>query len=135
MHLSNYLGNFFPIFFFRYEPILVQEMLSLIIQIVKERRFCGLTNAECLRRELVYKLSVGDATHSQLVKSLPRDLSKIDNFQEILDSVAVYSNPSGINQVCVFILILILTTPSPLPLPTLVVYIVEESFGCFIFVM
>ncbi|XP_059296404.1 E3 ubiquitin-protein ligase PRT6-like isoform X1 [Lycium ferocissimum] len=81
-----------------YEPALVQEMLTLIIQIVKERRFCGLTSSACLQRELVYRLSIGDATHSQLVKSLPRDLSKIDKFQEVLDKIAMYSNPSGMNQ-------------------------------------
>lgn len=85
---------------FRYEPVLVQEMLTLIMQIVQERRFSGLTPAENLKRELVQKLAIGDATHSQLVKSLPRDLSKYDQLQEILDSVAVYSNPSGFNQVC-----------------------------------
>ncbi|KAK6779288.1 hypothetical protein RDI58_021472 [Solanum bulbocastanum] len=81
-----------------YEPTIVQEMLTLIIQIVKERRFSGLSSSECLERELVYKLSTGDATRSQLVKSLPRDLSKMDRLQEVLDRVAVYSNPSGINQ-------------------------------------
>ncbi|XAR68944.1 Carboxypeptidase U [Bertholletia excelsa] len=81
-----------------YEPVLMQEMLTLIIQIIKERRFCGLTLAECLQRELIYKLAIGDATRSQLVKSLPRDLSKIDRLQEILDTVAVYSYPSGMNQ-------------------------------------
>lgn len=84
---------------FRYESILVQEMLILIIQIVKERRFSGLTPAECLQRELVYKLSLGEATRSQLVKSLPFELSKVDKLQKILDMVAVYSNPSGMNQV------------------------------------
>ncbi|KAL5549950.1 hypothetical protein UlMin_000126 [Ulmus minor] len=81
-----------------YEPVLVQEMLNLIIQIVKERRFCGLTKAESLKRELVYKLAIGNSTHSQLVKSLPRDLSKFEQLQEILDTVAEYSNPSGFNQ-------------------------------------
>ncbi|KAI4356477.1 hypothetical protein L6164_000499 [Bauhinia variegata] len=81
-----------------YEPVLVQEMLTLIIQIVKERRFCGLTTAESLKRELIYKLAVGDATHSQLVKSLPRELSKYEKLQDIVDAVAVYSNPSGFNQ-------------------------------------
>ncbi|KAK6943655.1 E3 ubiquitin-protein ligase UBR-like, C-terminal, partial [Dillenia turbinata] len=81
-----------------FEPILVQEMLSLIIQIIKERRFCGLTTAESLQRELVYKLAIGDATHSQLVKSLPRDLSKNDQIQKILDNVAVYSHPTGMKQ-------------------------------------
>lgn len=85
--------------FYRYEPVLVQEMLTLVIQIVKERRFCGLTTSESLKRELIYKLAIGDATHSQLVKSLPRDLSKFEQLQDILDTVAVYSNPSGFNQV------------------------------------
>ncbi|KAF2288678.1 hypothetical protein GH714_010354 [Hevea brasiliensis] len=81
-----------------YEPVLVQEMLILIIQIVQERRFSGLTPAENLKRELVHRLAIGDATHSQLVKSLPRDLSKYEQLQEILDLVAVYSNPSSFNQ-------------------------------------
>lgn len=81
-----------------YEPVLMQEMLLLLIQIVQERRFSGLTPAENLKRELVHKLAIGDATRSQLVKSLPRDLSKIDQLQEVLDTVAVYSNPSGFNQ-------------------------------------
>ncbi|KZV51798.1 hypothetical protein F511_11486 [Dorcoceras hygrometricum] len=81
-----------------HEPILVTEMLALLIQIVKERRFCGLTTAECLQKELIYKLSIGDATRSQLIKSLPRDLSKIDKIQEVLDTVAEYSHPSGMTQ-------------------------------------
>ncbi|XP_038696647.1 E3 ubiquitin-protein ligase PRT6-like [Tripterygium wilfordii] len=81
-----------------YEPVLVQEMLTLIIQIVQERRFSGLTKAENVKRELIHKLAIGDATRSQLVKSLPRDLSKFEKLQEILDTVAVYSNPSGFNQ-------------------------------------
>lgn len=81
-----------------YEPVLIQEMLALIIQIIKERRFCGLSKTESLKRELVYKLAIGDTTRSQLVKSLPRDLSKFDQLQEILNTIAVYSNPSGFNQ-------------------------------------
>lgn len=75
-------------------------MLTIIVQIIQERRFCGLTTSESLKRELVHKLAIGDATHSQLVKSLPRDLSKFEKLQEILDEVALYSNPSGFNQVC-----------------------------------
>ncbi|KAL6528688.1 hypothetical protein OROMI_029333 [Orobanche minor] len=81
-----------------HEPVLVAEMLALLIQIVKERRFCGLTTAECLQRELVYKLSIGDATRSQIVKSLPYDLSIVDELQEILYKVAEYSHPSGMTQ-------------------------------------
>ncbi|KAK4799182.1 hypothetical protein SAY86_024547 [Trapa natans] len=81
-----------------YEPILVQEMLTFLIQIVKERRFCGHSTAESLRRELIYKLTTGDFTRSQLVKSLPHDLAKFSRLQEVLDIVASYSNPSGHKQ-------------------------------------
>ncbi|XP_051113912.1 E3 ubiquitin-protein ligase PRT6 isoform X2 [Andrographis paniculata] len=95
--LSNYL-SFNLELPSEYEPVLVTEMLSLLIQIVKERRFCGLTTTECLQRELVYKLSIGDATRSQLLKSLTRDLSKVDELQEVLDKVAEYSRPSGMVQ-------------------------------------
>ncbi|KAM3197608.1 hypothetical protein ACQJBY_072965 [Aegilops geniculata] len=78
-----------------YEPVLVQEMLTLIVQQVKERRFCGRSAADNLKRELIYKLAVGDATHSQIVRSLPGDLSSSEQFQDVLDSVAVFSDPSG----------------------------------------
>ncbi|CAG7878730.1 unnamed protein product [Brassica rapa] len=81
-----------------YEPVLVQEMLALLIQILQERRFCGLSTAESLRREIICKLATGDFTRSQLVKSLPRDLSKSDELQEVLDNVSDYCNPSGMNQ-------------------------------------
>ncbi|XP_038989035.1 E3 ubiquitin-protein ligase PRT6-like isoform X2 [Phoenix dactylifera] len=81
-----------------YEPVLVQEMLTFIIQIVKERRFSGLSLVENLKRELVYKLATRDATHSQLVKALPRDLSKSNQLQNVVDMLAVYSNPSGMKQ-------------------------------------
>ncbi|CAA2964318.1 E3 ubiquitin- ligase PRT6-like isoform X1 [Olea europaea subsp. europaea] len=95
--LSNYLSlNLNPSS--EHESTLVAEMLTLLIQIVSERRFCGLTTVECLQRELVYKLSIGDATRSQLVKSLPRDLSKIGKLEEILETIAEYSRPSGMSQ-------------------------------------
>ena len=84
---------------FRYESVLMQEMLTFVIQLVKERRFCGLSTADNLKRELIYKLAIGDATHSQIVKSLPRDLSSSDQLQNVLDSLAVYSNPCGMKQV------------------------------------
>uniref|UniRef100_A0A0D9UWR3 E3 ubiquitin-protein ligase n=1 Tax=Leersia perrieri TaxID=77586 RepID=A0A0D9UWR3_9ORYZ len=81
-----------------YESVLMQEMLIFLIQLVKERRFCGLSTSDNLKRELIYKLAVVDSTHSQIVKSLPRALSSSDQLQNVLDSLAVYSNPSGMKQ-------------------------------------
>ncbi|XP_057527807.1 E3 ubiquitin-protein ligase PRT6 isoform X2 [Amaranthus tricolor] len=95
------LSNYFDLDLKRsseYEPILMQDLLTLIIQIVKERRFCGLTESQSLQRELILKLASGDATHSQILKSLPKDLSKLDQLQDVLVKVAQYSKPSGMNQ-------------------------------------
>ena len=81
-------------------------MLTFIVQLVKERRFCGRSTADNLKRELIYKLAVGDATHSQIVRSLPRDLLSSEQFQDVLDSVAVYSDPSGNKKVLILEIIL-----------------------------
>ncbi|KAJ4782433.1 E3 ubiquitin-protein ligase UBR3 [Rhynchospora pubera] len=81
-----------------YEAVLVEEMLIFIIQLVKERRYCGLSTVDNLKREIILKLCIGDATHSQLVESLPPDLSENYNLQQALDSLAVYSKPSGMKQ-------------------------------------
>ncbi|KAH9325221.1 hypothetical protein KI387_005399, partial [Taxus chinensis] len=81
-----------------YEPTLIQEMLALIICIVAERGFCGLSATESLKRELIRKLSVGDATRSQLLKALPPRLSDNKDLQEVLDTVATYAHPSGMQQ-------------------------------------
>lgn len=81
----------------------MQDMLTLIIQIVQERSFCGLSESEYLRRELVGKLAVANATHSQLLKSLPHDLSKSSQLQSILDQIAIYTKPSGLKQVLIFV--------------------------------
>ncbi|CAN1142646.1 E3 ubiquitin-protein ligase PRT6 [Linum perenne] len=82
-----------------YEHLLVREMLTLIIQIVQQRDFSGFSTVEKLEKELVYRLSIGDATHTELVECLPCDLSESDQLiSEILDAVALYSEPSIINQ-------------------------------------
>lgn len=79
----------------------MHEMLTLIIQIVKERSFSGRSLVDRLKGEMIYKLAVGDATRSQVVKALPRDLSKSDQVQTVLDTLATYSIPSSMKQVVV----------------------------------
>ncbi|GLJ41100.1 hypothetical protein SUGI_0851350 [Cryptomeria japonica] len=81
-----------------YEPTLTLKMLALIIRVVTERGYCGLSAKESLKRELIRKLAVGDATRSQLLKALPPRLSDKKDLQEILDTVASYSHPSGMQQ-------------------------------------
>jgi hypothetical protein len=81
-----------------YEPTLAQEMLALIIRIVAERGFCGLSPTETLKKELIRKLSVGDATRSQLLKALPPRLLDNKDLQKTLDTIAIYTHPSGMQQ-------------------------------------
>ncbi|KAM7263500.1 hypothetical protein ACFE04_001183 [Oxalis oulophora] len=47
-----------------YEPDLVKEMLTLLIQVLQERRFYGLTIPQSLRLALVCKLASGNATYN-----------------------------------------------------------------------
>lgn len=84
---------------FRYQVTLAQELLILFIRLVSERGFCGMTEKMALRRELVQRLAVGDATHSSLLKALPPRLQDSKHLQECLDAVATYCNPSGMQQV------------------------------------
>jgi len=86
----------------RYQVTLAQELLILFIRLVSERGFCGLTEMEALRRELVQRLAVGDATHSSLLKALPPRLQDSKHLQECLDAVATYCNPSGMQQVSLY---------------------------------
>jgi hypothetical protein len=74
-----------------------------MIRLVSERGFCGLTEVEALRRELVQRLAVGDATHSALLKALPPRLQDSKHVQDCLNLVATYRSPSGMQQV-VFVL-------------------------------
>lgn len=71
----------------------------MMIRLVSERGYCGLTEVEALRRELVLRLAVGDATHSALLKALPPRLQESKRVQECLNAVATYRNPSGMQQV------------------------------------
>ncbi|MCO5559242.1 hypothetical protein L7F22_012837 [Adiantum nelumboides] len=73
-------------------------MLVLLIQIVVERGFCGFTASQACRRELIKRLAVSDATHSQLMKSLPPRLHEDKQWQETLLAVANYYKPSGMQQ-------------------------------------
>lgn len=78
---------------------LAQELLVLMIRLVSERGFCGITEVDAIRRDLVWRLAVGDATHSVLLKALSPRLRGSKHVQEILNSVATYHNPSGMQQV------------------------------------
>eukprot|EP00250_Pteridium_aquilinum_P003618 c13921_g1_i1 orf=503-7018(-) len=95
------LTEYFSLFLLRpneYETTLAQHMLTLLIRIVVERGFCGFSATQACRRELIKRLAISDATHSQLMKSLPSRLHENKDWQEVLLSVATFYKPSGMQQ-------------------------------------
>lgn len=95
------LTEYFSLFLLRpneYETTLAQHMLAFLIRLVVERGFCGFSATQACRRELIKRLAVSDATHSQLMKSLPPRLHENKHWQEALCSVATYYKPSGMQQ-------------------------------------
>ena len=46
-------------------------MLNLLLQLVYQRMYMGLTEETMVHLELVTKLTMGDFTHSQLTDNLP----------------------------------------------------------------
>lgn len=77
-------------------------MLSFLIHLVKGPHFYGPSKVDNLRRELISKLAIRDAAHSQIVKSIPHSLSSSDQHQNVLDSLANYSNPYDMMKVLSF---------------------------------
>ena len=50
---------------------LVESMLNLILQLVYQRMYMGLSEERMVHLEVVTKLTMGDFTHSQLTDNLP----------------------------------------------------------------
>ncbi|XP_024515044.1 E3 ubiquitin-protein ligase PRT6 [Selaginella moellendorffii] len=95
------LAEYFSLYLWKpneYEPVLAQEMLVLLIRIISERGFCGLSPKESLRRELIQRLAIGDASHSSLTNALPPRLRDNEHMQETLEAVANYKRPHGMQQ-------------------------------------
>ncbi|KAI3876298.1 hypothetical protein MKX03_001545 [Papaver bracteatum] len=75
----------------KYDPVLVLEMLTLIMHIIKERRFCGFSEYKVCKRDLICKLALGNFKHSELIEFLPRDICKNCNLEANIAEVAEYS--------------------------------------------
>ncbi|KAH7287171.1 hypothetical protein KP509_32G041800 [Ceratopteris richardii] len=95
------LNDYFSMFFHlpkEYEIALAKFMLTFLVQIVGERELSGFSVSQSCRRELIKRLAVSDATHSQLMKALPHRFLDDNQWQNILASVATYYQPSGLQQ-------------------------------------
>lgn len=52
----------------RFAPVLLEGLMTYLVQITSERTLCGQSDEDSLRRKLVHQLCSRDRTHSQLFK-------------------------------------------------------------------
>eukprot|EP00116_Pleurobrachia_bachei_P000505 sb/3460767/ len=77
---------------------LVESMLNLLLQLVYQRMYMGLSEESMVHLELVTKLTMGDFTHSQLTDHLPEKpgMSELTElFDEVLSKVSDYKQPTN----------------------------------------
>lgn len=76
---------------------LVEEFLSLLIQIVGERYVIGVgkvTPEDCIKKEIIQQLCVKPLPHSELNKTLPDDGNHETGLESVINEVAVFKKPS-----------------------------------------
>ncbi|GAQ87607.1 hypothetical protein KFL_003640090 [Klebsormidium nitens] len=69
------------------------EVLRLILQLVRERRYIAMSEIELVRYEVIQWLCCKDMTYSTLSNFLPQALSSHARLEEVLRSVATYVVP------------------------------------------
>lgn len=78
-------------------PKIAEGFLSFLITILTDRTLIGSSHSQITRRYLIHRLAIHDATHSELVEEIPKPWSKLQEFDDILEEVAVYTAPSRSN--------------------------------------
>ncbi|KJE91113.1 ubiquitin ligase E3 [Capsaspora owczarzaki ATCC 30864] len=76
-------------------PDLFADFFSLLITMLSERTFLGMSFGEYVRMEIIHRLAVDDFTHSSLTESLPHRVGADEQFDEILKQVADYHAPAN----------------------------------------
>lgn len=75
--------------------VIAEDMLVLIAAILSERARLGLTDDECMRQEVIARLSVKPHSHSQLTEAICRRWNEHDNFETVLNEVANFEAPTS----------------------------------------
>jgi len=74
---------------------LLEDLVVMIAAVISERARLGLTDRECIRQEVVARLSVRPMSHSQLTDSICRRWHEHDDFEPVLLEVADYEPPKS----------------------------------------
>ncbi|KAL2641840.1 hypothetical protein R1flu_009427 [Riccia fluitans] len=72
---------------------MLQDLLRLLLLIIRERRNTGISEKESLRYDVIQWLCVKDHTYSQLIYNLGGELVDQPKLSSVLQEVAIYNNP------------------------------------------
>lgn len=72
---------------------MVEGFITFLLTVLTERTLIGTSEEQKIRRYILHKLCIEDNTHSQLLESLPKNLTKNPNFDKILEEVSIYQAP------------------------------------------
>ncbi|KAL0272834.1 UNVERIFIED_CONTAM: hypothetical protein PYX00_005659 [Menopon gallinae] len=84
---------------------LVEEFLGLVIAIVGERYVPGVgkvTHDDQIKKEIIQKLCIRPMAHSELNKTLPKDVHHETGLDRVIDDVAQFNKPSGSTRIGVY---------------------------------
>ncbi|KAI8369913.1 hypothetical protein EDC96DRAFT_503828 [Choanephora cucurbitarum] len=77
---------------------MVEELLNLLIVISCERaNVSGMSIREKIRREIIHSLCLGSSAYSELTKHIPERITEHPEFDHILNQVAHFKSPDGVN--------------------------------------
>ncbi|GAM20420.1 hypothetical protein SAMD00019534_035950 [Acytostelium subglobosum LB1] len=83
---------------FNKRKILAEDFIQFLIMVSTNKTMSGMTTQEIIRKELVHRLCLGDATHSQLTRTIKRTLATHPDFDKILNDIAIFQNPQKTEQ-------------------------------------
>ena len=82
----------------RQNVTILEEFLSLILTLVSERWSPGLASnvsaEERIKKEIIQCLAIEPMSHSELLKSLPKDAAQWPNIENVIESVARFKRPA-----------------------------------------
>lgn len=77
---------------------MVEDILNLLIVIASERaNVSGMSILEKIRREIIHNLCLGPSAYSDLTKRIPERITEHPEFDHILNEVARFKSPDGVN--------------------------------------
>eukprot|EP01132_Coremiostelium_polycephalum_P002635 gene2635-3273_t len=77
---------------------LSEDFIHSLVMLSTNKMLCGMTDEQVIRKEIIHRLCLGDATHSQLVRAIQKKFVTHPKFDSILKEVSIFQNPQKTEQ-------------------------------------